>query len=166
MRKLIFNLVFLLPTIVLAQRMEVVAAGSQELSGAGIHITATIGEVCVSGLKGAKEYATEGFQQGFLSAESTASRDQQGITSAAIMQASLFPNPATDRVQVELQNLGGQSVRLRLYNQLGLLVQEAESSSAVYAFDLKMLASGQYWVAIQPADNQAAIALTFAKINR
>ena len=146
-----------------AQRLEVMSSGGQNLVRRGLSITATIGEVCVAETSNHQKAVTGGFQQGFLSGPiATTDREEQTVDIPAI---ALFPNPATDRVQVSLQHFKGASVRLRLFNSLGSLIQETETNHDFYAFDIRALAAGSYWISMSRDTDQTPVTLPFSKIN-
>ena len=165
MKKTLLTALAFLPLALMAQRLEVMASGGQYLARGGISINATIGEVCVGAPSGAGLSGTEGFQQGFKTAESLQTTVDREEFSPEI-QAQLYPNPAIDQVQVSLQHTADQPVRLQLYNSQGLLIQETETAGALHTFELSSLAAGQYWISLQPAGAKPALMLPFSKISR
>lgn len=163
MKKTLLMALAFLPLALMAQRLEVIGSGGQYLSRGGLSISATIGEVFVATPSGSEQFATEGFQQGYLQSTLAASRSE---TPASLPAASLFPNPATDRLQVSLQNMSNQPVRLTLYNSVGKLIGEAETVSGAHAFNVTALAAGHYWIAVQTDEKSPAFTLPFEKINQ
>ncbi len=166
MKKTLLSTIVFLPLALSAQRLEVIASGGQYLSRKGISITATIGEVCVSRPSGNESYGTEGFQQGFKASQDLPGSAIDRNRAESAIQAQLFPNPAIDYVQVALQNPKGQSVHLRLYNNMGLLLQETETRNELHSFDIGLLSAGRYLIALQFAEDEPIITLPFAKISR
>ena len=163
MRKTLLIILAFLPLALMAQRLEVIGSGGQYLSRGGVNISATIGEVFVATPSGSKHFATEGFQQGYLLPDLAASRTE---TPASLSAASLFPNPTADRVQVSLQNMSNQPVRLTLYNSVGKLIQESETNAEIHFFNVASLPAGHYWIAVQTDENSPVISLPFEKINQ
>lgn len=165
MKKLLLLFLTLSPLLLRAQQLQAIASAGPQYSDHRFVITATVGEACINVPMGDALNATEGFQQGFLpTAPVTVLTAAPGLETPRL-QALLFPNPTVDRLQVALQNTGGQSVRLQIYNRIGALVQEAETTSGEQVFTLESLPAGHYWLALRPAGNGPVLTLPFEKIS-
>lgn len=73
--------------------------------------------------------------------------DLKLVNFKAIGQVQVFPNPASDYIEVNLDNYLGKAVELRLYNQYGQVIkmQSVElASSSKEKIDLISLPSGMY----------------------
>ena len=162
MRKTLLIALAFMPLVLAAQRLEVIGAAGQTLSRGGVSVTATLGEVFVATPSGPEQFATEGFQQGYLLANVAVSRTE---TTSALTTAELYPNPAVERVQVSFENPGGQPVQLKLYNSVGSLLETVKTGSSTHDFKVAALPAGHYWISIQPTDYQPAISLPFEKVN-
>lgn len=60
----------------------------------------------------------------------------------------VFPNPASDHIQVQVQDIN-EPVRLRLYNLNGQLVREVRNQADQLSMDLQDLSNGQYILVVQ-----------------
>ena len=63
----------------------------------------------------------------------------------------IYPNPASNNLNVDLGDLEGEDVRLQLYDSSGKLVFEELRNSSV-AIDVSTYASGLYSIVILTAD--------------
>lgn len=64
----------------------------------------------------------------------------------------LFPNPANDYVDIDLQKYNGLQVTITVYNQFGKLIQTAQvekASTAPYHLEFGDVASGAYLIRVQ-----------------
>jgi hypothetical protein len=163
MKKMLFALLTLLPVDIRAQSLQVVASAGQHVSGDHYVITATVGEPCVQVAVGDKYQATEGFQQGIHKDEKPAEEALGRDIGSPALQAVLFPNPASDRIQVTLRIGDSTPVRLQVLNHLGVVVKEAEATAPQHEFDLASLPAGHYWLLLQPAGRLPVLSLPFEK---
>ncbi|MFN0214414.1 MAG: T9SS type A sorting domain-containing protein [Saprospiraceae bacterium] len=79
----------------------------------------------------------------------------------------LYPNPASDEVQIDLSNFLQQSVELALYNQLGAMVFDLRIknvNSVVYTLQLdKSLPNGYYHLTLLTGDKRLSKSLILSK---
>ena len=61
---------------------------------------------------------------------------------------TIYPNPAKDYVQLK-GNIAGEAMTIRLYDQMGRLLQETVTRQAAYRLDLTRLAPGTYLIRLQ-----------------
>ena len=74
---------------------------------------------------------------------------QTGVSDTNEYEFQLFPNPATDKLNVKLQpNHAGQVVDIRLYDAAGKLISYTQSSSILIELDVRDIARGTYIIAI------------------
>ena len=74
---------------------------------------------------------------------------QTGISETHANEFELYPNPATDKLNVKLQpNHAGQEVDIRLYDAAGKLISYTQSSSILIELDVQDIARGSYIIAV------------------
>ncbi|PKL77312.1 MAG: hypothetical protein CVV25_14755 [Ignavibacteriae bacterium HGW-Ignavibacteriae-4] len=66
---------------------------------------------------------------------------------------SLYPNPATNSVKIDLNKIGTIPYSIKLYDSQGKLLRsfdyKIKSSMMNYDFDIRELRSGQYFIRLQ-----------------
>ena len=69
---------------------------------------------------------------------------------------TLFPNPTTDRLQLEMGEQAGQPATFALYNYSGQLMAQRQvgATDAVVSFDVSHYPAGIYVVQIQIGERQ------------
>ncbi len=86
----------------------------------------------------------------------------QSQTDLGAFDVSLTPNPAKEQVTLNLEQLIGQEVMIRLYNINGQLMQQQPIEAvgtATHRLDLSNLPQGAYWVQVQSASGQKTMKL-------
>ncbi len=86
----------------------------------------------------------------------------QSQTDLGAFDVSLTPNPAKEQVTLNLEQLIGQEVMIRLYNINGQLMQQQPIEAvgtATHRLDLSYLPKGAYWVQVQSASGQKTMKL-------
>lgn len=73
------------------------------------------------------------------------------VAETSIPMAQIYPNPASDMVQVSLPNTGFKTASIAFYDLTGKLVSTipADNTNSNYNIDTKALPSGQYLVVVQ-----------------
>ena len=79
----------------------------------------------------------------------------------AALQMHVYPNPASQRVSVEVANMGGGGT-LRLVNAIGMVLQTKEITDNVTEFDIPDYANGLYTI-IYTDDKNNRAAVKFVK---
>ncbi len=72
--------------------------------------------------------------------------------------AKVWPQPAVERVEVLLENTGGQAVDWQMSDALGLLVRSGEASSERFVIERNGLGSGVYFLQIMGKNGSRAAA--------
>ena len=65
----------------------------------------------------------------------------------------VFPNPASITLNIELQGMNTQLLRIRIYNEMGQLVQEAPIQRDGLKIDVSKLGAGLYFVSVESKDH-------------
>lgn len=116
----------------------VVASNGRQLTGPGIQLSYTVGEVAISTKSAGGSTLTQGFHQSYNNAVGIALVENP-------IQVTVFPNPATDFVQVQIEGTVQESIVIRLYSLSGQLVKETASfTPALTAVDVAELTEGMY----------------------
>ncbi len=163
MKKAWLPLLLTVPGALAAQKLEVVSSAGLTSSGREQQITATLGETFVAMVAEDKHLFTEGFQQGIIG------HSLHGLVLDREVQPSgwnarLFPNPASDMVQITIQSAQQQTYRLRLMNGLGMVLLEAETADEVYSMNLRDFSPGQYWISIYASDPSESFVFPLTKM--
>ena len=96
----------------------------------------------------------EAFVIGDESAEIEAEERTDNAT-ATPLAFGIYPNPATTAVNVSLQDLNGENVVIRVYDQLGRLIERAEADAVyntVYRINTEDYTEGMYMISVQAGD--------------
>jgi hypothetical protein len=158
-KKWFFPLLFS-PGMLHAQQQVISSAGLQQ-TNSGVMITATVGEPFIALSIQDDQWIAEGFQQGFIGPESYQKASER--EEIAFFQTRVFPNPATDFIQLQVQEEQVQSYRLTLRNTLGVTLLETEFTETLCTLDLRNMAPGQYWISVQSGRSGQMQTLTFSK---
>lgn len=157
------SILLAVPGALAAQKLEVVSSAGLHSSGRAQQITATLGETFVSMVAKDDHLFTEGFQQGSIAAlHSAMAMDRE--EPASDWRATVYPNPASERVQISFLSTRPQSYRLRLMNALGMVLMEAETADEVYSINLQDFSPGQYWITINASDPSESLVLPLTKM--
>lgn len=81
---------------------------------------------------------------------------REGISEAAATQLNLFPNPASDKITLDVSGLSGQLLKISIANAAGELVFEKETFLAESALelDLKTWNPGVYFVSLDTGNGR------------
>ncbi|MBL7778641.1 MAG: T9SS type A sorting domain-containing protein [Chitinophagales bacterium] len=123
----------------------VVASNGKQLTGPGIQLSYTVGEVAVTTKIAGASTLTQGFHQSYKNAVGIAMVETP-------VSITVFPNPATNYVQVKMEGSLAQSIIIRLYSLSGQLVKEESSfTPGLTTVDVTELTAGVYL--LQVADH-------------
>jgi len=156
-------LVFLLiwSTSIYAQDINpsVLASAGESSSTNNFQLDWTLGEVAVTTLRNSDSQITQGFHQ-----------PDYLITSLVnihpnIGSIDIFPIPATDFVNVNVQLNQPQAINYLLYNSQGQLIRQVENTSdLLQQFNLNTLSAGTYFLQIQLTNNQHSSSFKIIKL--
>lgn len=65
---------------------------------------------------------------------------------------ALFPNPASDFIDINLASIQSKAVKFSIFNSIGkqVLFEKMDNAPANKRLDLGQLESGQYFISIEP----------------
>lgn len=116
----------------------VVASNGKQLTGSGIQLSYTVGEIAVTTKTAGANTLTQGFHQSYKNAVGIALIETP-------ISITVFPNPATSYVYVKIEGDLSQSIIIRLYSLSGQLVKEESSFTTVLTtVDVAALTDGMY----------------------
>jgi len=81
-----------------------------------------------------------------------------GILDVSTLSASIYPNPATNLVNVQMNNAGEQ-VLLSVKNTIGVTVLSQSINNTIQAIDIALLAKGIYFIELQSSDRRSVTKL-------
>jgi hypothetical protein len=144
-----------------ATQQVISAAGGSDAEGP-VHVSWTLGETAVDRMAGPFR-VTEGFHQPMLRVE-PGWRDRQDVSAQrqddALQQAlTVYPNPASDRVEIRREADLGESLTMRLFDAEGKAVWagQLDSGAAWMQVHVDHLAAGAYYlIASRPASAMGA----------
>lgn len=119
---------------------SVVASGGGSAEAGGISLSWTIGELAIETFTSADLILTQGFQQGYY--EITSVNDPL----AESINLEIYPNPATDFINIEIKNTEAKSIRIELYSIDGKLITNEQwiNSGTPYKFQINQYSANQY----------------------
>lgn len=142
---------FLIPFGVNAQSLDnwVIGSGGESAINSGMQLSWTLGEPNTATISKAGFMVTEGFQQSYLEVRELllfkpATND---------FKIQVFPNPASDHVQVNFRDKLPRDFDLRLLDAKGTLLQFQQYQSATeVSINLEGLPAAIYLISIQIND--------------
>jgi len=66
--------------------------------------------------------------------------------------ANIYPNPASISINIDLLNMPNKLFRIRIYNEMGQLVQEAPMQRDGLKIDVSKLGAGLYFITVESGD--------------
>jgi len=144
MKKNILLLIVVLLSVSISAQ-EVIATQGASYSNTNNSIDFTIGEVVIATLTNTNNVLTQGFHQTNLTVLAV---DDFDIN----YQARVFPNPAEDFLQLDIQNFEG--LNYKIYTLLGKELAYAKINKKNTDVNLGNYAKGLYFLAILNENNQ------------
>jgi len=129
-------------TVLKAQ--ETIPAAGGNASGGGGSLDYTVGQVVYQTHTGVNGSIAEGIQQSYEISVVTSNEEAFGI----ILSVSAYPNPATDYLQLEVENEVEKDISFQLYDVKGNLLQSRKIVSNQTRIDMNGLAAATYFVKI------------------
>ena len=120
------------------------SSGGFESSG-GTSLSWTTGEVMIQTFSEGSAMLTQGFHQGNITV-STAVDEM----SKSAMDVQIYPNPVSERLNVEFKNMVDQTVQVRLVDLTGktILTREFSNPSNTQRLNLNPVNSGTYMLEV------------------
>ncbi|MFZ9029101.1 MAG: T9SS type A sorting domain-containing protein [Crocinitomicaceae bacterium] len=130
-------------------QQNAVSAGG-DASGTGGTASYSIGQVDYINGSGSNGNMNEGVQQPYEFFQEVGLEEE-------IIISTVYPNPATDIIQIEFENAAQR--KLELFDQNGKLVLNASCNESNTSLDLSTLAKGSYMLSVQREQKTQTIKL-------
>lgn len=149
MRFLLLFLVLLTANLVYSQSItnHTIAAGFSSALKNNVHLSSSVGEA------GPVQYFLKSdvdLTQGYLQLET---KGKVSIVDSKNKELiSLYPNPATDFIQIEFMEFANEKIEISIYNSIGQEVKNLSSKKTgpqIYTLDVSSLASSEYTFFVQ-----------------
>ncbi len=163
MKKIILTLLpFAGATMVNAQSIspQVVASAGTHFTGSNAQLSWTIGEPVITTVSNGNNIITQGFHQTLLNITSVEEQKVPGIT------VSVFPNPTSDKVNINLVN-NLKDLQMDLFDLTGKLLQARKISAAEGNVQISMIdyARANYLLRVYSIDGSVNYTYKVQKMN-
>jgi hypothetical protein len=115
-----------------AQDLYLISCGGTHSSGSGGSVSWSIGEVVINTATSSGHHVTQGFHQGNIYVV--------GIESLAEIAISVYPNPTTESVTINID----EPVNVSIYDMSGRLVGTHALTDAINSIDVTSFSRGTY----------------------
>lgn len=158
--KFLFFIAFVSITRLYSQKIQhqIIDVAGASFSANGYTMTASIGQTATTTLKNSI-IITQGFQQPEFSKTISAKQAQ-----SVDFQASIFPNPTSELLQIALSGKIEGSFQLLIFNMNGQLLKKEKFEGDTFQLNVSGFAVGQYIIRLQNSDNQCFMTAKFIKI--
>ena len=126
------------------QAQEAIPASGGNASGTGGSVSYTVGQVVYSTNTGTSGTVAQGVQQPYEISVVTGNQDIRGITLSCLV----YPNPATDFVILNIQDLDNQNLVYLLYDINGKILETKEVRNNETTIHMGILVAGTYFLKI------------------
>ena len=139
-------LLFLIKNTSIAQKItsQVIDASGGTHRANGYSMTYSLGQTAVTMLKSSNYIITQGFQQP-LNNGTTESEETQSID----FQATVFPNPTSALLNLNLQGNLEQTWQMQIVNIKGQIVRNETLQQAENQFDVSNFPNGEYFILLK-----------------
>lgn len=152
--------VLLIPLGISAQSFDnwVIGSGGEATISSGIQLSWTLGEPNTATINKNSLMITEGFHQSYLQYAFL----QAHLPAAFQSVVRVFPNPATDHVQITFADNSARDFDLRIFDVNGKMLQYHQYQSTANAqLNLQGWPASTYVISIQMHDVQSVLPQTF-----
>lgn len=122
---------------------QTIAASGGDVSGSGGTVSFTVGQVVYTTNTTATGTESQGVQQPYEIFETVGLEDN-----APEFLCSLYPNPTSDLIIIELPDYSGSAMMYYLYDAAGKLVLSGEVVGATTEIRMTQFASGSYTLSV------------------
>ena len=148
MKGIVILLVMLISGISYSQSTtpEVISSAGDHFSNSNLSISWTIGEPIVETHSVGTATITQGFHQGLYNIVSV----EEQLLEPVI---SIFPNPTTDYISVEIKNQGENAYEVFLFDNLGKVLV-SKKYSGIQQINLMQYAKAMYYIKVVDVKNK------------
>lgn len=132
------------------QAQEIIPSSGGNTSGSGGSISYTIGQIAYKNNFGTNYSITEGVQQPYeiLAVTTTAKAIDINLSVVA------FPNPTSDILMLNIQNIENSKLQYQLFNMLGKLLENKRITTNQTKIDMSNLAPAIYFLKVIQTPNE------------
>lgn len=158
----ILYLFLLIANALFAQKItsQVIDASGGTHRANGFTMTYSIGQTAVETLKSANYIITQGFQQ----ANKNTMIDTEEEPQQPDFQATIYPNPTQDVLNLAIENANEKGFRIALYNLAGQQISQSSFLGNSHQIEVSQLPVGEYIIRLQNIDNQKVMMSKFLKM--
>ncbi len=158
----IFYLFLLVANALFGQKItsQVIDASGGTHRANGFTMTYSIGQTAVETLKNANYIITQGFQQ----ANKNTMIDTEEDPQRPDFQATIYPNPTQDVLNLSIENANEKGFRIALYNLVGQQISQSSFLGNSHQIEVSQLPVGEYIIRLQNMDNQKVMVSKFLKM--
>lgn len=149
-KNFLFTICFVIYTFTLQGQNTINTSGSNG-SGYGGTIAYSIGQVCNSSFAGNTGSVIQGVQQPYEISVVTEIKNTTGI------RCSVFPNPVSTYLQIEISNYSLNNLNYALYDNSGRLLKTVKIESSVIKLDMSSYDKSGYLLKINDNDNSIKV---------
>ncbi len=139
---------------------QVIAAAGTHFTGSNAQLSWTVGEPIIATVSDGSNIITQGFHQTLLIGVAVEQHNNAGIT------VKVYPNPASDRVNISLIN-NEQDLQAELFDMTGKLLQARKISASenIVSINISGYARANYLLRIYAADQSLNCTYKIEKMN-
>ncbi len=140
---------------------EVVSSAGETYQGNSMQIDWTLGELAITSIQNSSQQITQGFHQTNYTITSVNELPQK------IGKITVFPNPTSDKIEIQLNFAQAKDVKIQLVDLNGRLIWSTEQngSQIEQIKDLTNLSNGSYFLNFLIEDSQYSQTFKIQKLN-
>jgi hypothetical protein len=145
-------LFLLLSNALFAQKItaQVIDASGGTQRANGYTITYSIGQTAIDVLANSTYIITQGFQQANTNVVTSTKNEAEKLD----FQATIFPNPTQDVLNLNIESENAQDFKISLYNLVGQQILQESFSGNTHQIEVNQLPKGEYVLKLQKMDSQ------------
>lgn len=149
----ISNLLLSILTLTALQAQESINTTGGNASGSGGSASYSIGQTVYQTSTGTNGSIAEGVQQPYEISDVTAIENTENIQP----DVSVFPNPTTESVCLQIANHELSSFSFQLFDAKAQLIESREIQSDITQIDMSVLATATYFLKVLEGNNEVKI---------
>jgi len=134
----------LLGTSFFVQAQDAISASGGNATGSGGSVSYTMGQVAFTYQAGSSGFVSQGVQQPYSISTVLASEETNGIT----LQFTVFPNPTTSNIVLEIENYSIENLMYSIYDINGRTIDNKKIASDKTSIYMENLAGATYFIRV------------------
>jgi hypothetical protein len=131
---------------------EAIPVSGGDASGSGGSASYTIGQIVYTTNTGTTGSVAQGVQQAYEIFVITGNQEIKGIN----LTCSVYPNPATDFLKLNVQDFGNENLSYILYDLKGKVLETNAVSSSETTINMGTLVAGTYFLKLLQSTNASS----------